>query len=204
MWKILDVVKCQTWRHFRCGEILDVCKFVWFHELLALACQANRWYKSHRFAARYLLMKFTVICRIFCFIVINAVLSQNFFCRNLHTFCVEKNYTQNFVRGEKMTNIMYGHTLLFIWISVWQKFIFPSTPHFFLHGFTKPLTDSPAKVVKIWPSVYRWSKIYHLLRWEVGGYSVSERPFQQTMAPTAQRLARVLSDQEKGKEREQD
>ena len=111
MWKILDVVKCQTWRHFRCGEILDVCKFVWFHELLALACQANRWYKSHRFAVRYLLMKFTVICRIFCFIVIYAVLSQNFFCRNLHTFCVEKNYTQNFVRGEKMTNIMYAQSL---------------------------------------------------------------------------------------------
>ena len=115
MWKILDVVKCQTWRHFRCGEILDVCKFVWFHELLALACQANRWYKSHRFAVRYLLMKFTVICRIFCFIVIYAVLSQNFFCRNLRSFCVEKNYTQNFVRGEKMTNIMYEH--LYMWQS---------------------------------------------------------------------------------------
>ena len=35
-------------------------------------------------------------------------LSQHPFCRNLCTFCVETNHAQNFVRGEKMKNIMYG------------------------------------------------------------------------------------------------
>ena len=29
------------WRNFTCGDILDVEKFVWFHELLALAYQVE-------------------------------------------------------------------------------------------------------------------------------------------------------------------
>ena len=37
-----------------------------------------------------------------------AVLSQKLFCSNLRTFYVETNKAQNFVRGENMTNIMYG------------------------------------------------------------------------------------------------
>ena len=44
--------------------------------------------------------------------------------------------------------------------------------------------------------------IKNILFSEMGsGYSVSERPLEQTMDPTAQRPTRVLSDQGKGKER---
>ena len=45
------------------------------------------------------------------FVVIYAVLSQNLFCRDLRSFCVEINQAQNFVRGEKMTNIMYDNAI---------------------------------------------------------------------------------------------
>ena len=51
-------------------------------------------------------------CMLFCckisFFEIYAVLSQNLFCRDLRSFYVEKNWAQNFVRGEKITNIMYA------------------------------------------------------------------------------------------------
>ena len=54
------------------------------------------------------LMEFTLFCCQICFATIYAVLSRNLFCRSLRTFCVETTYDQNVVRGEKMTNIMYG------------------------------------------------------------------------------------------------
>ena len=62
---------------------------------------------------------FTLFCREIFFDGIYTVLLQIPFCcnsccllqdlfgRDLRTFRVEKNYTQDFVRGEKMTNIMY-------------------------------------------------------------------------------------------------
>ena len=59
-----------------------------------------------------------------------AVLSRNLFCRGLRTFCVEANYGQNVVHGEKMTYFMYAptnhpsHNILYI--SYWNKCIFPS------------------------------------------------------------------------------
>ena len=57
------------------------------------------------------------LCR---FVAIYAVLSRKLFCRDLRAFvakivlsrfthfCVEKNWTQNYICGEKMTNIRYG------------------------------------------------------------------------------------------------
>ena len=53
-------------------------------------------------------MDFTLCCPKICFAAIYAVFSRNLFCCGLRTFCVETNYGQNVVRGEKMTNIMYA------------------------------------------------------------------------------------------------
>ena len=39
--------------------------------------------------------------------IFGCCLLQDLFCHDLRTFCVETNYAQDFVRGEKMTNIMY-------------------------------------------------------------------------------------------------
>ena len=38
----------------------------------------------------------------------SCCLLLDLFCRDLCTFCAETNYAQDFIRGEKMTNIMYG------------------------------------------------------------------------------------------------
>ena len=111
MWrhfKHLEVEIFYMLRNFKCEIFLDVRKFVWFYELLALTCQVIRWYVSHCFVViSFFDGIFTVLlqnpfyCNSWC-------LLRDLFCRNLRTFCVETNYVQDFVRGEKMTNIMYG------------------------------------------------------------------------------------------------
>ena len=67
------------------------------------------------------MISFTMFCREIFFDGIDTVLLQNrfdcnsccllrdLFCRDLRFFCVETNYAQDFVRGKKMTNIMYDH-----------------------------------------------------------------------------------------------
>ena len=37
----------------------------------------------------------------------SCCLSRDLFCHNLRTFCVETNYAEDFVHGEKISNIMY-------------------------------------------------------------------------------------------------
>ena len=67
-------------------------------------------HNSHCFAVRSVLLPCMLFCRKICSFEIYAVLLQNLFCRDLRTFYVEKNWARNFVRGEKMTNIMYAST----------------------------------------------------------------------------------------------
>ena len=81
----------------------------WFYELLALACQVQL-IDNIILPWDHFLMEFTLFSRKICFTAIYAVLSRNLFCRSLRIFCVETMYDQNVVRGEKMTNIMYGKT----------------------------------------------------------------------------------------------
>jgi len=98
------------WRNFTCGDILDVEKFVWFHELLALAYQVKL-FDNIILMWDLFSMAFTLFSCKICYAAIYAVLSRNLFCRSLRTFCVETTYGQNVVLGEKMTNIMYGPLL---------------------------------------------------------------------------------------------
>ena len=78
--------------------------------MLALACQV-RWIDNIILPWDLFLMELMLFCRKICFAAIYAVLSRNLFCRCLRTFCVETNYGQNVVRGEKMTYIMYEHKM---------------------------------------------------------------------------------------------
>ena len=64
-------------------------------------------HNSHCFAVRSVLLPCMLFCREICSFEIYAVLLQSLFCCDLRTFCVETIYAQYFVRGEKITNIMY-------------------------------------------------------------------------------------------------
>ena len=64
-------------------------------------------YKSKARAIYAVLLQFTLFCRDLRAFVAKIVLS-----RFTH-FCVEKNLTQNYICGEKMTNIRYGPALIY-------------------------------------------------------------------------------------------
>ena len=103
------------WRNFRHTEILDV-ENVRCADILDV----------EKFQINGLNFLFTTDdeCVILCpvaiyavlsqnqFFAIYAILSQNLLCCNLRIFYVEKNWAQNVVRGEKMTNIMYDYICL--------------------------------------------------------------------------------------------
>ena len=57
---------------------------------------------------RCFLMEFTLLCCKIRVIAIHAVCCETCFVAILRFFCVETNYAQDFVCGEKMSNIMYG------------------------------------------------------------------------------------------------
>ena len=114
--EILDVEKFEMWRYIRCREILDVEQFQMWR---FFRCKEK--YDLHCFAVRSVLLPCMLFCRKICSFEIYAVLLQNLFCRNSRTFYVEKNWAQNFVRGEKMTNIMYDHALIPLLVKEWKS-----------------------------------------------------------------------------------
>ena len=113
------------WRNLRCGDLLDI--FMWKFSRSGETLDVNifgcaeisfiSWavssdmpskYISHCFAVWYLLVELMLFCRKIRLFAIYAVLSRDLFCRDLRVFCVGTNYVLIFVRGEKMTNIMYS------------------------------------------------------------------------------------------------
>ena len=95
------------WRNSTCGNFLDMRKFVWFYELLALTCQVNRWYVSHCFVVRTFLMDFTLFCSIMRFIAIHAVCCETCFVA-IYTLSVWRQLRPRFCPWRKITNIMYA------------------------------------------------------------------------------------------------
>ena len=85
------VEKFQMWRHFKCGEILDVEIF-----FDSMSCQL--WHVKSSQLITYF------CCEIFFLDRIYAVLTQNLFCCNLHCFVVipvSSRFT-HFLCGEKL------------------------------------------------------------------------------------------------------
>ena len=114
------------WRHFRCGEILDVEKFyLWRNlgcgEICLISCIVSSGMSTCQVKLidnmilpwDNFLMEFTLFCRKICFAAIYAVLSQNLFCRE--TCFVAKPVLSRF------THFLFGETCfvavyaLFVW-----------------------------------------------------------------------------------------
>ena len=89
-----DVEKFQMWRHFRCGENLDVKKFSGGEKL---DVEKFGMYRVKDDIIHIVLpwhlkkMGFVLFCSKVCLVAIYTVLSRKLFWRNLRTFYVEKN-----------------------------------------------------------------------------------------------------------------
>ena len=124
------------WRNLRCREIYFEmwknirCREISYVEIFRYKEKHN----THCFVVRSVLLPCMLFCRKICSFEIYAVLLQNLFCRDWRTFYVEKNWAQNFVRGEKMTNIMWDrqgyfwiHKLLSMNLVQIQQVIIPNS-----------------------------------------------------------------------------
>ena len=130
MWrKICHVEKFQIYMHDRCGEI-------WNFSTFGVISNFSTWQMRRNLTFLHMLSNFKFfhmtdveksevsphlasvwceeclnICERYALLLKNwfyAVLSRNLFCRDLRTFVWRKNWTKDWVCGEKMTNIRYG------------------------------------------------------------------------------------------------
>ena len=130
MWrKICHVEKFQIYMHDRCGEI-------WNFSTFGVISNFSTWQMWRNLTFLHMLSNFKFfhmtdveksevsphlasvwceeclnICERYALLLKNwfyAVLSRNLFCRDLRTFVWRKNWTKDWVCGEKMTNIRYA------------------------------------------------------------------------------------------------
>ena len=133
MWrKICHVEKFQIYMHDRCGEI-------WNFSTFGVISNFSTWQMWRNLTFLHMLSNFKFfhmtdveksevsphlasvwceeclnICERYALLLKNwfyAVLSRNLFCRDLRTFVWRKNWTKDWVCGEKMTNIRYARYL---------------------------------------------------------------------------------------------